>query len=172
MADLWADLASTDAARAYRSLWAMADAPGQTVPFLQAHLRPVVALTPDQKKQADQWLRDLDHDDFEVREQASKELEHLAEAALPSLQQTLAGRPSAEVRRRVEGLLQNLTDSSLSPEGLRALRAVEALENAGTPEARGLLETLAAGLPRARLTQEAKAALQRLAGRGALTGLR
>jgi hypothetical protein len=35
----------------------------------------------------------------------------------------------------------------------------------GTPEARQLLETLAGGAPEARQTQEAKAALQRLARR-------
>src|SRR5262249_45444557 len=90
MADLWADLAGVDAARAYRSLWAMADAPAQAMPFLRARLRPVAALTPDQQKQVDQWLRDLDHDRYAVREKASEELERLAEAAVPSLRRTLA----------------------------------------------------------------------------------
>src|SRR5262249_44515666 len=42
---------------------------------------------------------------------------------------------------------------------------VMALEVRGTPEARRLLERLAAGLPEARLTQESRAALRRLGGR-------
>jgi hypothetical protein len=43
---------------------------------------------------------------------------------------------------------------------------VEALELAGTPEARQVLESLARGVPGARRTREAQAALERLrAGR-------
>jgi hypothetical protein len=43
------------------------------------------------------------------------------------------------------------------------VRAIELLECLGTPEARALLERLAAGASGARLTQEAKAALDRQA---------
>jgi hypothetical protein len=40
--------------------------------------------------------------------------------------------------------------------------ALEVLEHAGTPEARRLLKDLARGVPEARLTREARAALTRL----------
>ena len=46
---------------------------------------------------------------------------------------------------------------------LRAVRGVEVLEHIGTAEPRQLLTNLAAGVPDARLTREAKAALGRLA---------
>jgi hypothetical protein len=48
-----------------------------------------------------------------------------------------------------------------------ALRAVEALERAGTAGAVAVLRGLAAGVPEARLTQEAQASLARLKGRQA-----
>jgi hypothetical protein len=41
------------------------------------------------------------------------------------------------------------------------------LERTGSPAARRVLETLAKGAPAARETREAKASLQRLAGRAA-----
>lgn len=49
-----------------------------------------------------------------------------------------------------------------SPVQLQLLRAVEVLEQIDTPEARRLLAELAQGAAAARLTQEAKAALERL----------
>jgi hypothetical protein len=44
---------------------------------------------------------------------------------------------------------------------------VELLEGLGTPESRALLGELARGAPQAGLTREAKASLERLAGRTA-----
>ena len=47
-------------------------------------------------------------------------------------------------------------------EKVQQLRAIQVLEYMATPEARQLLVSLAKGAPEARLTREAKAALQRL----------
>jgi hypothetical protein len=68
----------------------------------------------------------------------------------------------AEGRGRVEQLL-----AQQPPGHLRALRGIEALEHLGTAEARQVLRAVADGLPEARLTQEAKASLQRLGRRPA-----
>jgi replication-associated recombination protein RarA len=69
---------------------------------------------------------------------------------------------SLEVRRCVRQLLEKLGRSPPPPRQLQALRAIEVLEYLGTPEARRLLTSLAQGATHARLTQEAKAALERL----------
>jgi hypothetical protein len=106
-------------------------------------------------------LRELDSDDFSTRKEASEGLLRLGEAAEPLLKQALADGLSAEARRRVEAVLGQL-DPTANPQRLRDLRAVEALEISGTPEARRLLEELSAGAPTARLTRDAKAALRRL----------
>ena len=77
----------------------------------------------------------------------------------------MARIPQPEVRRRLERLLQVLEGVVASGERLQAVRAVEVLEQIGTAEAKQLLQSLASGAPGARLTQEAKASLERLAKR-------
>jgi hypothetical protein len=83
-----------------------------------------------------------------------------------------AGKPwllwsVAEVRRRLEAIVEKLRGGwkDPSPDRRRTLRVVETLEQAGTPEAGKELQTLAGGVAEARLTQEAKRALARLARR-------
>jgi Tol biopolymer transport system component len=159
---LWADLASTDGRRAFRALEALAAAPEQATKFLKDHLRPAQA---DELQRVAPLLADLDHDDFKMRERASEELAKLGRLAEPALRKTVQDQPSVEVRRRIEALLVKLTNQNLPPEFVQGLRAVEVLERITTPEARQLLEKLAQGTAAARLTQEAKTALDRLSKR-------
>jgi WD40 repeat protein len=158
---LWADLASEDAARAYQALWLLAAMPERAVPLLRDRLRPAAAAAPEHIARL---VADLDSDRFAVRQRAEEELGNLLDVAEAALRAALAGQPSVEVRRRIEVLLNQL-DPCTSPERLRALRALEVLEQIGTPEAQQVLEKLAQGAPQARLTQEAKAALRRGAQR-------
>lgn len=85
------------------------------------------------------------------------------------LLKAIQNKPSVEVRRRVEQLLDKAENAHLRVDVqlLRSLRAVEVLERLATSEAGQVLQTLAKGNPQARLTQEAAAALQRLAKRPA-----
>jgi RNA polymerase sigma factor (sigma-70 family) len=157
--DLWEALSSAAAARADGAVWALVAAPGQSVPLLEERLRPVAAA--DGRRVAG-LIAGLDSEQFQERSEAAAGLEKLGEAALPGLRKALASRPSPEVRRRLEELLEKLADPA-SPTALRALRGVEVLEHLDTRPARALLEALAGGMAEARLTQEAKAALERLA---------
>ena len=63
----------------------------------------------------------------------------------------------------LQRLLEKLQGPTLDPARLRAVRAVEVLEQIASPEAVALLRRLAEGAPHAGLTREAKAALARLA---------
>lgn len=94
-----------------------------------------------------------------------RRFEKLDVQALPAYHKALDGKPSLEMRRRLEDLRAKAQRAwwGVSGERLRSLRAIEALELAGTNEAREVLQMLAAGAEGARLTEEAKAALERLA---------
>ncbi|HEX5271655.1 MAG TPA: PQQ-binding-like beta-propeller repeat protein, partial [Gemmataceae bacterium] len=155
----WADLASDDATRAYQAILRLAADPEQAVPFLNKALPPVA---PADEKRVARLVADLDSDDFDTRQAATQELGRVGEATAAALRKALAGRPSEEVRRRAELLLERWGDPAPRGEALRAVRAVEALEQAGTDEARDLMRRLADGADGAHLTRAAKAALRRL----------
>jgi WD40 repeat protein len=158
---LWKDLTGADAARAYQAIQRFAAAP-ESVAFLKEHLK--VPAAPDTKRLA-QLIADLDREDFEVREKATRELERIGPPAEPALRRALEGTPSAELRSRVEHLLQRLKPGAIPTDELIALRVLEALEIAGTPEARRFIKGLADGPADASLAQAAKRSLERLANR-------
>jgi WD40 repeat protein len=157
--ELWAKLGSEKAETAHVAMGVLARASEQTVAWIRTHLPPSL-----ESEQVARLIRKLDDDDFAVREEADAALQRLADLAVPTLQKALKGKPSAEVRRRVTRLLEQL-DQGKTPEQLRSLRAIELLERNGTPEARKVLEELAKGMPEALQTQEAKSCLDRLARR-------
>jgi WD40 repeat protein len=158
--ELWAELDSANAEQAYRAVRLLARR--EAVPFLRQRLRPVTAKDPDAEQLA-RWVADLDSDRFALRQQATESLARAGRPAVPLLRRALNSNPPLEVRRRAEEVLERILRTGVPAELVRPLRAVEALERSGSPQARQLLETLAGGLPEARLTQEAKAALLRLA---------
>jgi Tol biopolymer transport system component len=157
---LWADLASDDAAGAYRAIRKLAAGSKESASFLRQQLRPVA---PVDARTIARFVADLDSDHFETRQHATEQLEKLAELAEPVLRQALQDQPPLERRRRIDQLLEKLAvqRDTPSPERLRVLRASEALEQMDTPEARRVLEEYAKGAPAADLTKEAKAALAR-----------
>jgi RNA polymerase sigma factor (sigma-70 family) len=157
----WRDLAGTDALKAYQAIRALSAAPEPAVAWLRERLRPVPG--PDAAT-LQQWIAGLDSDRFEVRKQAEEELEKLGPLAHPALRRALADGPSLQVQQRLERLLKKqVTGQALSGEELRGLRAIEVLEQIGTPEARQVLKKLAQGAEGAALTREAQAACRRLA---------
>jgi hypothetical protein len=157
---LWTDLAG-DADRTYSAIWTLVASPKKSVPLLAQRLRPVVPIDPEPVQKL---LRDLDSPRFAVRDAALTKLAAIAEQAEPILRKALEGKPSLELRRRIEEALPQRYVIR-SQETLRAVRAVRVLEEIGSREARRILEELAGGVPAARLTREAREAIERLARR-------
>jgi WD40 repeat protein len=160
VAALWDDLADSDAHKAHRAIWGLVAVPGEAVAMLRRSLRPVVSAEDRMKR----LIADLDSGEFAIREKATQELETMADQARPALEALLQRKPSPEARRRAEQLVEAAYLPS-APGQLRALRAIEVLELIASPEAQEVLTTLARGLPTARLTQEAKDSLERVARR-------
>jgi RNA polymerase sigma factor (sigma-70 family) len=154
----WKDLAGV-AAAGYAALGRLVSSRERAVAFLEKQLQ---STPPLDTRQIERLITDLDHEQFDVRERAARELEKLEERAEPALRKALSRKPSLEARRRLEGLLKRLEGASPSAETLRQIRAVEVLESIGDLEARRVLSKLAAGPPESRLTQEARAAVRRL----------
>jgi RNA polymerase sigma factor (sigma-70 family) len=160
--DLWAALAGEDAAGAYQAQLALAGAPDQALPLFRRNVRPAAGVD---RKRVLALVADLDSDRFAARERAAKALEGFGPEAGPVLEGVLAGRPSAEVRRRLKWWRGGAALPLRPGDELRRLRAIFVLEWIGTPVARRLLEALAKGDKAARQTTAAKAALRRLADR-------
>jgi WD40 repeat protein len=156
LAEKWKVLVGDDPAKAHQAAWSLAACP-QTVPFIQKRLRPIKPAGPSVR----QWIADLDDDSFIVREKASAGLEALGEPAVPALQKVLATEPTQEVQARIKMVLKRIKQLSAA-ERFRVRRALTVLERSPSPEARRLLESLAAGAAGTNQTEEAKAALWRL----------
>lgn len=158
---LWNDLAGSDGIKAFQAIHTLSAAPKPTVDWLQERLKPADKID---EKRVTALINDLNDDRFAVRERATAELEKLGDLTEPALIKVKDSQPpSLELLRRVDRLLARLLPSrELSPDLLRAVRAVEVLELAGTAEARQLLEKLAKGAEGARLTREVQTALKRL----------
>jgi WD40 repeat protein len=157
---LWERLGAADARDAYPALLRLAAAPRESVPWLRRHLPP--AAPPPDAAETARLIAALDDEDFAARARAQRALEQAGAAARPAILTALDGTPSAERKRRLRAVLAKLDAPGVPPELVRPLRAVEALERADAPEARKLLEELAAGRDDALITRDAKAALARL----------
>jgi WD40 repeat protein len=153
---LWSVLKAGDTVQAYGALWRLV-ALTEADTFLASHLQPVESVPPERLRAL---LADLGSPNFDRRERADQALAAAGEAVRAALAEAFAGTEDPEVRRRLAELQERLQPRA--GERLREVRAILVLEARGTVEARRLLLRLAAGLSEARLTQEAKKALERL----------
>jgi hypothetical protein len=142
---LWADLADTDPVKANEAAWTLIAAGQDTV----ARIEKSLAAPDDQAlaKAVAELIARLDADDWRVRQKATAELKALGKPARPLLHKALAGRPSPEVRTRVEDILS--THKGVSADERRAGRARWVLQVIGGERADELRKALPVPKPEA-----------------------
>jgi WD40 repeat protein len=155
-AELWRELGDANAEKAYAAMWKLAAAPRQAVPLMRQRM-PVVTAT-----QFTRLIAELDSDDFRRREGAMRRLQDIGPTVQTALRKMLTAKPSPEVRRRVQSLLERWETPEAKATVRRALRGVEVLELLGAAESHGVLKNLADGSLESVLTREARSALHRL----------
>jgi len=156
--ELWTELALPDSPRAFKALGRLVACSSPAATFLGKKLQPVPAIA---AARIAQLIRDLDDEEFAVREKATEELEEFGDSVKPALRAALKTNASPELQARIKQLLAKEPRLTLPPDHLRESRALEVLEYVGTVEAKRVLATLAKGAPEAKLTQDAKGALER-----------
>ncbi len=156
--DVWQDLASDEADRAYSAMCSLVAAPEQGLAFLKPRLAPLPKLD---NRQIDQWIANLDARSFKAREEAMDNLARLGRLVEDRLKAVLTMQPTLEMRRRVEQLLKRLEDTGPGEEWRRVGRAIEIVEQIGGEAAIDILGKLADGGD-FKPTREARAALERL----------
>src|SRR5262249_25722995 len=108
--NLWADLASPDEAKATRAALRVA-ASKEGVAYLKEHLKPVKA----DPKQVAQLIEQLDNDDFAKREEAGEELDYFGKFIKGDMEKVVAGKTSAEVKKRVQDMLDRIASEAAVP---------------------------------------------------------
>lgn len=104
---LWRDLAGTDEAKAVRAILALAAAPKEAVALFRERLGPVKA----EPQRVGRLLAELDAEEFARRQRASEELAYLGRYARPALEKALTSDLSAEARRRIQQLVDEVKAS-------------------------------------------------------------
>src|SRR5262249_48329665 len=112
-------------------------------------------------KQIEQWIGELDHPRYAVRQRATTELAKLGDETQVYLEKALKNDPSPEARRRLRELLEHTGERFLKGERLRTMRAIELLDRLNSPPAREVLQHLAQGPANSPITREARWSLSR-----------
>jgi hypothetical protein len=161
---LWNDLQGADESKTTQAVWTLTAASDASVAFLTDH----VLQTPKERgfdpAKVENLIADLDDNAFEVREKAAEELAKMGPAIEPALKKALDLSTTAERSRRLRDLLDKIGKREGSPKVVAGRRAIEVLEQIGTPEARKALEKIAKSESPGEIIEEAKLSLRRLAG--------
>ena len=139
--EAWQRLTSVDARAAFGAMRTLAGNPAIALPLIRDRIEIVEATSPAGIRQ---WIADLDHEDYDRREEASRLLARRGPGAEGVLREALGGAASPEAKIRLRKILRSLRPPHIGGGGetMRTLRALRVLERVGTPTARALLAEL------------------------------
>jgi hypothetical protein len=149
LARAWASLDSTEIGHGYRAMRQLAHAGPRGVAAIERGLRGAI----EHDRRVRDWIDDLGHDRFAVRDAATRGLKGEGFRALPYLKAARPRQSDPEARARLEAVLEYVSALDVPPvadlcgEPLRLLRAAQVLASIGGDEARRVLRTLADGDP-------------------------
>jgi WD40 repeat protein len=155
----WRSLTELDAKKVEQAMQVLIDGGPKSVAVIRRLCKPV---TTPPETEIDALIRNLDSEQFALRNRATAELGELGELARPAIEKALEGKPLLEKRQRLQGLLRASRSLAWSRRDLQFWRTIEVLERIGTPEAQAVVRTLAGGATVARVTGEAQACLERM----------
>lgn len=162
VADGWNTLVAQTGEPIHAAIAWLAAQPNDAIPFLAERLKATERPT---AQQVAEWIQQLDANLFREREAAEAKLRGAVRDFAKTLEDAATTTTSPEVRARLRKILAAKDRWLPSPEERRTLRAIEVLERIGTPAACDVLKKLAAGPADAWVTNDATAALERLAKR-------
>lgn len=159
---LWADLSKLEWELAGPALATLAARPDVAVTLLRGQLKPATGVDGPGPAALAALIQRLDGDGFADRERATTELRRYGSDALSAVRERLNQPASAEMKQRLTSLVEAIHATPVPADRLRALRAVELLEQMATPAAKEVLKSLADGAQGATLTGAADDAVKRL----------
>lgn len=156
---LWQDLTADDPKQAYPAIGVLTQSPDQAVALVKANARTGKSIEP---RKLNQWIKDLDSESFDERENAMKMLADAGEYAEIPLRKALDGSPSLEVQLRVNKLLDRLVTGPIIPSTLTTMRSLVLLERINTPAAHALIKEFSEVVNDPIRKREAELSLERL----------
>lgn len=159
---VWEQLADPNPEVAWGAAGSLVAEPTIAIDFIHRQLDPV--LTPIRLERIEQLVRELDDDDYYVREAASKALLEQRPAVDPELTKALLTELSTEARYRLQRLLSDVPPASQlsDAEQRRLFRTILTLEKIADGPAREMLAEIRTGHPNADVKLEARKAMERL----------
>jgi hypothetical protein len=157
---LWTELANPDTIKAYQALDSLLAGSDKVVSFLADKLKPARKVP---AREIDLLIAELGSEAFKTRQLATRLLLEILPQSKAALTRSLENNLPLEHHLRIARLVAEFRRREVASEHLRELRAIEILEAIATPQARRIIRSLATGHPAARLTDEAAAAIERMA---------
>lgn len=138
-AQLWSALNDSGPVAANAAVWDLISAGESVLPMIKSHMDK--SSQDVDAQEVSRWIEELNGEEFETRQAASRKLLALGRKVTPHLQRALDAKPPLEIKARLDGILKDL-QGSLTTRTAADTRLRKTLELIGGPDAAELLKNL------------------------------